>query len=301
MTPEKFRELWNPARPLAGDTKGASYRTSREDALDNHLFIQTHPKRAKKLIVLDYDGEGERMDWLVKEQAYDLQLIPEPNYITINPSGGCHVGYFIEQSVGTDKGISWFNDVFEGLKDVSGSDPNYTGDKTRNPTSPTQVTEWGTAHIYTLKELAAFTKPKSASWYEKKNKLDVGNSRTLALFDSLSAWSYREWRKPNFETRIILEAHRINSEFDKPLPVSSLLTTVRSIEGFIKNNFSEAQFSKIQSNRANRRWKGQGQKTNEEILAYLEAGFSVREISESMGKSLDATRKAVQRAKKTIK
>lgn len=296
MTPADFERLWNPARPLAGNDKGASYRTSREDALTKK-FIQTHPQRAKRLLILDYDGFDS--DWQVLSQVYDEELLPEPNYMTLNPAtGGVHVGYFLTSPVGSPAGLSYFNNTFEGLKDVSQSDPAFMGSKTRNPLHPDQATTWMRGDTYELAELYKFVKPKPAGWYKPRNPVEENGSRHQALFNKLRAWAYREWRKEGYELRIMLEAQRLNAENDEPLPLGDIVSTVGSVERWIAARFSEAQFRSIQSKRANLRWQGQGDATVEEILAMLDAGFKAKDIAEQRGMTMDAAYKAIQRAKK---
>lgn len=298
---DTFVSRYNPVRPLAGDTKGASYRTSTAEALTKR-YIQNHPNRARKLLVLDFDSiDGEPMDVTIKSLAFDLELIPVPSYICSNPlTGGAHAAYWVEGTTGSEKGLEYWDDTFTGLKDASGSDFNYTGQKTYNPLHPSFFTEFLTAHEYSLKELKEFTTAKPKSWYRKKNKLNVNGSRTLELFDKLSEWGYHEWRKDSFEVRIMLEAQRLNTEFATPLPQSQLNATVKSIENFIKVNFASArgrkEFSATQSYRANLRWDGQGERTNEELVAMVDAGFTKKEIAAATGKSMGATYQAVGRA-----
>ena len=295
MTESDFPAQWNPSRPLAGNQKGVAYRTSREEALTMR-FIQTHPNRAKKLLTLDYDMIDA--EWLILSQAYDMQTIPEPNYITTNPSGGAHVGYFLKDSVGTDKGIKYFDYVHTGLKEVSGSDLAYVGIKTRNPLHPEQATRWMRSEPYTLSELHKFIKPKPKSWYKPRTEVEEHGSRHLALFNQLRQWAYRECLKDSYEVLIMLEGQRINAEFDSPLPLSHVASIVASIERFTSKNFSKKQFSQIQSNRAKKRHGDQGPQTVREILELVDAGLTAREIGELRGQTKGTAQKAIQRAKK---
>lgn len=295
MTKEMFDAMWNPRRPLAGDEKGTAYPMSRAQAKEKR-YIQTHPRGAKKLICLDYDFDGES-DWIIKAQVED-GIIPEPNWITTNPLNGHSQAVFvIEDSVSTPAGILWFDNTFTSLKIETGSDLGYLGHKMKNPLHPAQVTEWMRAEPFTLRELAAFTKPLPTHFYTKKNQLpEIG--RNNIMFNKLSAWAYREWRKPKFETRLLVEAQRINMEFDEELPLREIVSIANSIERFVKAHFSEAKFSAIQKARANKRWQGQGKQTTQMLLDMVEAGLTVQEISEQRGKSVTSTYKAIQRAKK---
>jgi hypothetical protein len=299
LTPEMWEAMWNPTRPTAGDDKGASYRTDRLTALTKK-FIQTHPAKARKMLVLDFDGDNcDEIMWLIRELVYDLGILPEPNWITLTPSGGAHAGFFIESSVGTEKGIAYFMSVFNDLKDISGSDLNYTGMKTRNPLL--HQTEWLRAEPYTLRELASFTKKKPANWYKPKNKIETHGSRHLELFEQLRAWSYIEWRKPMFETRILVEAQRINMEFSEELPLSHIVSIANSIERFISKHFTEEKYREIKSQKGKKSGAVRAAKAvpkNKMLLDMDAAGLSVAEIAEQVGKSYEATAKAIQRAKK---
>ena len=132
--------------------------------------------------------------------------------------------------------------------------------------------------------------------------METHGSRHLELFEQLRAWSYIEWRKPMFETRILVEAQRINMGFAEELPLSHIASIASSIERFIAKHFSEEEYSRIQSWKGKRgaakRWDGQGPRTDAEILDYLAAGFSVKEIAEARGKSVGSTYQAIRKAKK---
>jgi hypothetical protein len=302
MTPEQFKANWNPEAPYAGNTKETALQTSRENALENNLFISTYGHRnLKNLMTFDVD-HGPGSDWDVLTAVYDDLVLPEPNYITVNPSDNCQFGYFIEGTVGTPAGHEWWKNIRKDFSDKVEADPGYGGHRMRNPLSPVQRTKWLSPHIYTMAELGAFTKAQRPEWYVKKNPLpEVG--RANILFNSLSsfAYHYSVWTDPNFSTRLLLEAHRLNSEYPQPLPEAEIRSTVRSVETWVLQRFSKEDFSAIQSSRGKKSGvvrTAKKEKNNEELLAYVAAGFSNREISESIGKSLDATRKAVQRAKK---
>jgi hypothetical protein len=226
-----------------------------------------------------------------------------PNWITTNPfTGNAQAGWFLSGSVGSERGKAWFDAIYESLKVAAHSDAGYQNAKMRNPIHPNQMTQWLHSGTYTLKELAAMTPPMSAHFYTKKEGSmlpEVG--RNNILFNKLSAWAYREWRKDGFEVRILVEAERINQEFPEQLSLSEIVAIVASVERFIKKHFTEAKFSAIQSRRSKARWNGQGAATNEMLLNMVEAGLSIKEIAEQLEKSYDATKKAVQRAKKAAK
>jgi hypothetical protein len=301
MTPEQFVVLHKGAYLNAGDTKGASSKLPKSEALKRQ-FVQTNPKNSQNLIVIDVDDEEAEL-WI--KGLIEANKIPEPSYITYNPfRGTAQLGFFITEGVGTSRGKDFFKDVRSGLNDILGGDPAYNNSKARNPLHQGQATQWGTSKLYTLKELRGFIKTKPRR-REIKNPLpEVG--RHNILFNRLASFSYTEWRKPNFETRIMLEAQRINAEFELPLPTSSLVTTVRSIEGFIRRHFSEKTFRKIQSARgkksaAKRHGPEEERLENKRrILAMRDAGLTVPEIAEQEGKSVKTMYQALSRARKEL-
>ena len=154
------------------------------------------------------------------------------------------------------------------------------------------------AEGYTLSELHKFIKPKPKSWYKPRKPVEEHGSRHLALFNQLRQWAYRECLKEQYEVRILLEAQRINAEFDNPLPLSHVNSIVGSIERFTRQNFSKEKRSEIQRHRANKRWKGQGPATIEMILEMVDAGLKPKEIAELRGQKMDAAYKSIQRATK---
>jgi hypothetical protein len=297
MTEEMFKEMWQPRRPLAGDEKGVAYPMSREKAL-SHLFIQTHSQRSKNVMVADVDLSFDS-SWVIMGLVEDGK-IPMPNWITTNPfTGNAQAGWFLTGTVGSEKGKAWFDAVYEDFKLKAQSDPGYQNAKMRNPIHPNQMTEWLYGGTYTLKELASFTDPMPKHWYTKRADAmlpEVG--RNNILFNKLSAWAYREWRKEAFEVRILVEAERLNQEFPEQLPLSEIVAIVSSVERFIKKHFTEEAFSKIQRRRIAKRWGNTKQDNIDKMLAYLDAGFKLKEIAAAEDKSYNAVKLAMQTAKK---
>lgn len=302
MTPERFREIYRPARPYAGDTKEQAIRMSKEQALEK-LFIQNHAKKARNLIVIDID-KGYDSIWDTKGVIFDDEALPEYTYLTTNSqTGNSQAVWAIQESVGTDRGIDFLEFIQKSFTKTLGGDPGYQNLKSRNPLHSNQITEWGEGKLYSMGDLHKFTQPLPERYYTKKNKLpEVG--RHNILFNKLSAVSYTLWRQPDFDTRIMLEAHRINNEFEEKLPFKDLQSTAYSIQRFIAANFTEEKFREIQRRRNQKsiasRKRTALQKA-EEIVAMLDTGFTTQEIQETMGiKTIEATWKAIQRAKKLV-
>lgn len=304
MTPETFREIYRPARPYAGDTKQEAKRMSKEDALEK-LFIQNHAKKARNLIVIDID-KGYDSIWDTKGVIFDNEELPEYSWITTNSqNGNSQVVYAIQESVGTDKGINFLEFIQKSFTQTLEGDPGYQNLKMRNPLHSNQITEWGEGKLYTLGELHKFTQPLPEQYYSKKNRLpEVG--RHNILFNKLSSWAYKykNWTSEDFDTRIMLEANRINNEFEEKLPFRDLQSTAYSIQRFIAAKFSVEKFRDRQRylNLKSQVVRGMSaDQKAEEIVAMLEVGFSYKEVQETMGyKNPEATRQAIKRAKKRV-
>lgn len=268
---------------------------SREKALEKK-FIQINGPKIKGMVNLDFDMEDA--EWFVKTSIYDDGLLPEPNIITVNPNtGGVHITYGLDGFLGTSAGLWRYKRTFTAIQACSGSDTAYNGDKRPNPLHAFRSTEFLHTTLTTLKELDEFVTFEPQHRYTKKNPLpEVG--RNNILFNKLSSWAYREWKFDNFSERLIQEAENMNTEFALPLRLNEVHSIAKSIEKFIVRNFSKEVFSTIQKHRSNRRWQGQGEKTRTEILMMLEVGMKAKDISGALGLSMDATYKAISRARK---
>lgn len=298
LTKSDFMDLWKPSRPLATDSwADGQFRMSRDNAIKKR-FIETTPKTYKNLMVLDVDEEDA--SWFIKGLEED-DLIPEPSYMTINPSTShAQIGYFIEGYVGTPKGIAYFNDVFENLKFNSGTDLAYGGRSMRNPLSELQQTQWGSDHLYTLAEIKPFCKRQRPP--RKAQELTGG--RTIDTFNALRQYAYTVWRKAStpaqFEALIWARALEINYSWAEPLKESELRSIVNSVSRWINKHFNKATYSKKQAYRVNLRWKkteAERERRKTEVLLMLEAGMKVKDIAENYSISYEAAKSMVRRVK----
>jgi hypothetical protein len=297
MTPELWVENWLPFYPLAGDTKGVAYPMSRERAIEKQFIQLQGAADYKNVVSLDIDSDEAAL--LIKSLTYDDHKLPEFNWLTVNPlKNTAQVGYFIDGAVGTTRGLSYHKAIETGLSGVAGSDGGYTGFKGRNPLYKGQVTEWGTAKVYTLAELGSFVEKLPDHFYKNKKPVE-SLGRNTDLFNDLKAWSYRprNWRNPNFDTFIMLEAQRINQEFDEPLPYSELVTTANSVKKWVRAHFSEEEYSRIQSYKSRLYWGTTKEDNDKKFLDYYNAGFTAKEVAELEGKSVGAVRTATRRAR----
>jgi hypothetical protein len=308
MTTNDFHQLWKPVRPLATNNwEEGQFRMSRENAVTKR-FIETTPKNYRNLMVLDVDEE--QSEWFVKGLIEEEGLIPQPNYITINPSSEhAQIGYFIDGHIGTPKGIQFFNDVFESLKFNSKTDLAYGGRSMRNPLHDWQKTEWGTDHLYTLKELKEYCK-KVRTPSQKAQEATGG--RNTDTFNSLRSFGYKAFKhaskdKP-LESIIWERALELNFSLKDTNELQLSMTELRSISNsvtkWIEKHFDEKAFSKKQAYRVGFRWDKnmeEREERNKNILSMIEAGFTVKEIAENMSMNYEATKTAVRRLKNKLK
>lgn len=276
----------------------------REKALSGGFkFIETTPKTLRNYIALDLDIEqAERR---IKSLAWDDEIIPEPNIITINPvSSHAHVLYLLASPVGTEKGLEFFDSVRRGLNRLAGGDLAYRGRIMRNPLE--HPSELITDHLYTLAELMTPGVQEAAKVAKKEAAERVIKSETLGrnefLFESLRRFSYKAIREVGFnETRFLqaveLKAMEINElNFDEKLPWSEVKATVRSVSKWVLKKFSKVEFSERQSFRSQQRWGNTKAERAAVVLAMKEEGASWEEMGEVLKSSPEAARRTYYRA-----
>jgi len=304
LTKEDFNDLWLPKNPLATFSFEAGlYRTSRKKA-ENLLFIENNVRTLKNLLVIDVDKDDS--EWFIKEKVEEEGVLPEPNFITINPaSDHAHVGYFLEYPCATKKTLQYFNDLHKKFNKGFG-DARYIGLVHRNPTSIYQNTLWGTDHLYTLTELNKFVKSikKDPKIYAPLNMyVDDDNSgygRNSTIFDLTRKAAYKAFNRTfdneNYDwTDFIYDySSDLNNALDYPLDLDELETIRNSVISWVGKHFDEDIFSKIQSKRARKRW---GTPKIETILNLQESGLNMKEIANALNMSYDAVKKQIQRNK----
>jgi hypothetical protein len=304
LNTDEFCDLWKPVRPLATNNwKDGQYRMSRQDAITKR-FIETTPKNYRNLMVLDIDEE--QSDWFIKDLIHEKGLIPKPSYITINPSSEhAQIGYFIDGHIGTTKGIQFFTDVFESLKFNSNTDLAYGGRSMRNPLHDYQQTEWGTDHLYTLKELKEYCK-KVRTPSQKPQEATGG--RNTDTFNSLRVFAYKAFKQATNEKplesivwdRALELNYSLIETHGSQLSITELQSVCKSVVKWVEKHFDEKAFSKKQAYRVGLRWEKtaiERAERNENIKVMLEAGLTVREISENINMNYEATKTAVRRLK----
>jgi hypothetical protein len=304
---EKFKSLYNPQYPLASNNiKRGCERGSREKAFGSK-WIETTAEKVQNLFVLDVDyATGiENPSWHLKGLEED-GIIPEPSFTLTNPlTGNVQAGFFIEGFASTDRAKGKLNKIESAFVKLTGADFNYGGRTMRNPLHGEHSIVWGELAGYKFAELEEFIKnTPSEALRSPVKRLEETGGRNTDTFNSTRLWAYKRrwtWKSySEFEYNVIEKACEINSSWGVPLPYAEVKSIGKSIAAYTWKKLTPETFSKIQTHRANKRWNGQGEQKNSEVLAYLEAGFTRKEIASSLGISFEAAKSAIRRAKKTL-
>lgn len=255
------------------------------------------------------DLDHEQADWRIRTLAYDEGVIPEPSYWTINrASGHAHIGYYLDSHVSTDRGIKYAEDLRRGLTRQAGADAHYINLIQRNPLHEQHIYVEGTAHLYSLSELAAFIPPQTQGHPSDDSELEV-TGRNDHLFHTTRFWAYRNRHRYTNQTRWLeaVEAYAITShmqlypEAQERLPLSEVKGIARSVG---KWTWSKLNVDKFLADQAWRSQRAAAKRTDEArerwfttILPMLQAGMTHREIGENMGLSKAQVRDRVRHAK----
>ncbi len=304
LTVDDFEDLWIPQRPYAtNDFSNGIHRMAKNKAL-KHRWVNNNTKSLKNLIVLDIDKDHS--EWHIKSLVEDEGIIPEPNFITINPATDhSQVGYFIEGFVHSDKAQRWFKNISTGLTVLSAGDPAYGFYTMRNPTHTHQRTLWGTDKLYSLGELNNYIKELSSVEYKNLSEEDCSFGRNKILFDSLRKWGYHNKRKYSsssyWSVAIHERANELNCSLDEPLPSTEIKSLVKSVDKWIWNNFNDDTFRKIQKARSAKREVVKNANSRAfYIVSLVEEDKTITEISEILGISYGASKIAIKRSKERI-
>lgn len=312
----EFIDLYKPRRPMATNSfEHGLYPRSRSKALAMR-YTEAAPQNYKNLFVLDFDSPTAA--WDIKSAVWDDGVIPEPNFVTVNPaSEHAHAGWFIEGFLHTEKAKAYGNHIFRGLRAVSGSDEAYNGRLMRNPLHANQWTSWGTDHLYSLAELDAFaSKARLAPTRNDDDLLadfdTLGGGRNDTTFNLLRTWAYplrKEYADYDaWETAVLTharETHDYLYHSSEQLTERELTTIARSVAKWVwaklpPKSVQVARFSEIQGERsAQAAHVRNAQSRHEAALACIESGMTAREVGENFGLSKDAAKKLIRRARQS--
>lgn len=288
---ETFVQNYKPTRPWASnDVKAEGVRRyGREEALAMK-FIEPNVKTMKNLLIVDIDQDNAA--WSLKEKIFDDARLPVPAFITTNPiSTHAHAGWFIDGVATTPKQIHVFEGLRKKLAIVAGGDPCYSGGIFRNPLADGASTEFFDAERYTFDTLANYTRGTVVR--DSKALESEAEGRNVYLFDCAREWAYAAYYRAmkhdgltyfreDLQNFIIAE----NSQFDRPLNKSEILSIAYSIEKFVSTRFSLSKFEKKQQAQREKSIAVRKAGAKEKWMAISEimaAGNSMKLACETMG------------------
>lgn len=250
---ENIKQLFQerlPYRPYCSNelSQGLIIRPTH-DAV-NYRHLQPNPPHALAWLVFDLDYAGSAFGW---EKAN----LPPPTIIATNPANAhAHLFYGLRTPVClTDNArgapIRYASIIQAVFTAKLLADTGYAGLIAKNPLH----NDWRVTFfpcLYDLGELAEYVVlPKTLPAGDR-----FGLGRNCLLFDELRAWSYtwvREYKKngatsEQWRAAVIGQGCAMN-EFSTPLAESEVKGIGKSIAKWTWREFSESQFSLIQSRR----------------------------------------------------
>ena len=280
-------------RPWVGDEeKIRRGRRPAPEAWDKWPYIETHPAHTYAGLFFDID---DSLKW-----EYEVDG-PCPNW-QIRKDGirtTYHVAYTLEipvarHNAAQDKIIRFYRDVYDGLSCLFDADPRFDGVMAKNPLHPPAgcAVNWIRREPYSLTELREWLPAKIP-----KPVHSTGVGRNEDLFRHCVQLAHQ----PKWGRIIAAEGHagqwldhvrRINiAEYaENPLPDSECRSIAKSCAKYSLRQFSEQQFSEIQTARNTKRWHP-GQKSysyqerSHTIGIMTELGYSQADLSEIFGVS----------------
>jgi hypothetical protein len=258
-----------PGRPLcAPDSFDLGvYPCKREIALA-YPYVQFNRSTLFRWLVVDIDRTGAADAWRTAR-------LPPPNMAMTNPANGhAHLAWLLAVPVSGDpsaKSFRFLAAIESAYRRRLNADAAFCMyGQVKNPLHA----DWHTLRIfntlrfanaaYSLRELAAPLEPsemKPATKRKPKRKRETGLSRNVTVFDELREFAYGvvlDFKafddRDAYLDQLFDHAEKLNG-FRTPLPASALRSIVKSVAKWTWRKFSEKQFEKLQSWRANHRWK----------------------------------------------
>ena len=247
-----FFETSLPVRPYATDNfNNGLYQIPKANAIKSR-YIQHNGPTHKRWLVFDVDRPGGGIDWR-------NELVPAPNIVCENKKNyHAHLIYGLEIPVRVNapdakvKPIRYAAAIENGLLKKLDADPNYSGLICKNPLSDYWQVSTYEPYLYTLDLLKDYI--DFEPYQDKRKHLpDYGLGRNCTLFENLSKWAYRArlhtWDKSfSYWTEIVFrQAQDYNTKFQNPLPFTEVKATAKSISKWVWQNFTQAEFSRIQA------------------------------------------------------
>lgn len=259
-------------RPYCSDRfDDGVFRETKEKALKKK-HIQLNSSVRKHCMTFDLDYE---MSFLADEFA---DLPAAHLKVRNNDNGHTHLTYFLESPIfiaGNARiaPMKYFSAIESHFRERLNADPRYTGLITKNPFSKQWFTSWSDRKPYSLDYLADFVREDTTP--KKTKTVNYGIGRNVNLFESLRLYAYKhvlEFKRNStlskWYAELELQAVSINisENINNPLPYNELKSTASSIARWTWQNFNNADFSKIQSERAKKKAIKTKNKTKNRIL-----------------------------------
>jgi len=254
-------------------------KRKREEAI-GCVYLEPNPQAMRNWLIFDVD---DQFAWFLPEE----RGLPTPNYVAVNKRNGhAHVGYLLEAPVSlTDASraapMKFLADIEKGMARRLGADFGYSGHTTRNPFNPQHETDWRSDRPWRLDELNDSLDKKDKVWVRQSTET-TGTGRNVTIFDSVRKLAYKnvlkfkKGGKDESEFRQLLmdychEVNRYNFK-NEGLGFQELWGIARSTAKWVWKEFSLEKFSRIQSIRGKRAWRGHI--SAESTKPWMEEGIS---------------------------
>ncbi len=256
VTPETFETLL-PRRMRCTDQfeNGLSIR-SRKAAL-RRPYLAPNSRFETRFLLFDYDHEDGMTAW---RDA----ILPMPNLLVFNKENRhSHIFYVLSHPVliggrCREKPILYLNAVVRGMTRRLDADPHYARVLAKNPLSSQWRTEWLRSECYSLGELGNYLHAKNTRFAAPSTGGGSGG-RNVTLFDELRGTAYSlvlkykraGYQAEDFQRRLFELGMQMNlADNPVPLPCSEVRHISKSVAKFTWQEFSEREFSRLQSYRA---------------------------------------------------
>jgi hypothetical protein len=263
-----------PRRPYCTDTfmYGLKIRPVDDALLCRH--IQPNAPHAVGWLVFDLDYRGAAFAW-------DKANLPPPTLTISNPENAhAHLFYGLVTPVctsaaGRSAPIRYAAAIQAAYTARLCADPGYAHLVAKNPFHDDWRPLW-VQHLYEFDELAEYVElPRRMPTSRERS----GLGRNCALFDDLRAWAYawvREYQRngallEQWLGAVLGQAERLNA-FERPLSFNEVKGIAKSVARWTWREFSEAEFSAIQSARG--KLGGRPRTTTREGAPWCDLGIS---------------------------
>ena len=186
-------------------------------------------------------------------------MFAQSNIIIINTENGhAHVAYRLRIPVWKNalQSFAFYEDVRRGLRRRLDADPSYHGPTAKNPLHPKWLSLWARSAPYSLDELNRHLaiEDKRPDGPIEMSQAD-SEGRNTAIFRLLRHEAFKIARRKALTNALSATAMAANSSFDLPLSTKEINSIVRSVARWVSKQYSDQRFSRIQSLRAQSRWK----------------------------------------------